>query len=87
MADVEAIVDKVFTDDAVFMHAFIIAKGKKSITRTYQFWKSVNSKVTHDIEKAGAFHLGSPNYISVILIKVVTCVEAICDVVLCNAHA
>ena len=38
LADVEAIVDKVFTDDAVFTHALIIAKGKKSIARTYQFW-------------------------------------------------
>ena len=42
LADVEAIVNKVNKDDAVFTHAFIIAKGKKSIARTYQFWKSVN---------------------------------------------
>ena len=53
LADVEAIVDKVFTDDAVFTHALIIAKGKKSIARTYQFWKSVHRKVGYDIERAG----------------------------------
>ena len=62
LADVEAIVDKVFTDDAIFTHAFIIAKGKQSIARTYQFWKSVNRKVDYDIERAGTLphcHSGS----------------------------
>lgn len=55
LLDVEAIVDKVFTEDAVFTHAFIIARGKKSIAKTYQFWKSVNSTIKYDIEKAGTF--------------------------------
>ena len=53
LTDVQKIVDKVFTEDAVFTHPFIISKGKESITRTYQFWKSVNKKIGYGIEKAG----------------------------------
>ena len=64
LADVEAIVNKVFTDDAIFTHAFIIAKGKKSIARTYQFWKSVNRKVTYDIERAGTLPFSYSCFIS-----------------------
>ena len=53
LSDVEKIVDRVFTDDAVFTHPLIISKGKEAIIRTYQFWKSFNQKIDFDIEKAG----------------------------------
>lgn len=53
LSDVENVVSKVFTDDAVFTHAFIISKGKESIVRTYQFWKLVNKQIGFDIEDAG----------------------------------
>ena len=53
LSDVENVVSKVFTDDAVFTHAFIISKGKESIVRTYQFWKLVNKQIGFDIENAG----------------------------------
>lgn len=53
LSDVEKVVSKVFTDDAVFTHAFIISKGKESIVRTYQFWKLVNKQIGFDIENAG----------------------------------
>ncbi|DBA73706.1 TPA: hypothetical protein ACH3X2_009684 [Trebouxia sp. C0005] len=52
LSDVENVVSKVFTDDAVFTHAFIISKGKESIVRTYQFWKLVNKQIGFDIEDA-----------------------------------
>lgn len=52
LSDVQDIVNKVFTDDAVFTHAFIISKGKESIARTYQFWKLSNRQIKFDIEKA-----------------------------------
>ena len=45
LSDVENVVSKVFTDDAVFTRAFIISKGKESIVRTYQFWKLVNKQI------------------------------------------
>lgn len=45
LSDVENVVSKVFTDDAVFTHAFIISKGKESIVRAYQFWKLVNKQM------------------------------------------
>ncbi len=53
LSDVENVVSRVFTDDAVFTHAFIISKGKESIVRTYQFWKLVNKQIGFDIENAG----------------------------------
>lgn len=53
LSDVEKVVSKVFTDDAVFTHAFIISKGKESIVRTYQFWKLINKQIGFDIENAG----------------------------------
>ncbi len=57
MSDVEEIVNKVFTDDAVFTHPFIISRGKKSIARTYQLWKLVNKQIKFDIENAGKLSL------------------------------
>ncbi len=53
LSDVENVVSKVFTDDAVFTHAFNISKGKESIVRTYQFRKLVNKQIGFDIENAG----------------------------------
>ena len=53
LTDVEEICNKVFTDDAVFTHPFIISKGKESIIRTYQLWKLLNKQIGFDIENAG----------------------------------
>lgn len=49
----KAIVDKVFTDDAVFSHPFILSRGKKSILKTYQLWALINKHIGFDIERAG----------------------------------
>ena len=57
-AEQQQIIDKVFTDDAIFTHPFIISRGKHSIVKTYQMWGLINKHIGFAIERAGASFLG-----------------------------
>ena len=61
-AEQKAIIEKVFTDDAIFTHPFIVSKGRASVLKTYQMWGLINKRIGFDIERAGKDPLqGSPD--------------------------